>query len=189
MENLALKRFMERRLTPNSVPAPQPPEGRENHAPLEMLSSLALKQMRLKSSQNLASLPDLSKFSAPAYTPTTSAEYKATAVRLSPVSLLPFEADRYPFQHLPLHARESQTFGDGGARGDHNNRQRKRAANSETSSDQNDISITPSLAEGGISQGRISKSRCQSSKFCHICMYQLPIQVLIAAAYKKVSKS
>lgn len=190
--NIALKRFLDRRLSMTAIPTPPIPEGRADHAPLEMLSTVALKQIRLGISQENEPLHALQTLPSSTKTPETRAQHEGSSVRLSPVSSdglhapnlpLPHPSQKLPFGDLRMHRNldvsEEQQQQQVDAR--------KLTSTSRSLSEQNDQSCSSSQAGRNVSSGRVlkphtgansqasGKPRCQSSKFCHICTFVLPI--------------
>lgn len=184
MENRALKRFLDRRRSPTSFPTPPRPEGRANHAPLELLSSVALKQLRLNISPNESTFRSIPRPPVLENLIRCGCEQEASSARLSPVSLDSFQPDPY----TPLNAssrirpaadmRLQRSFSVGeGSRVDC----QRQASTSPSSSDHIAMSSNSSLADAKFVPRRIvkqspntsghgtAKPRCQSSKFCHIC--------------------
>lgn len=186
--NMALKRFLDRRLSITALPTPPLPEGRTDHAPLELLSTVALKQLRLSISQEKEPLHAVRNLPSSGGTLESKGPREAVSVRLSPVSSDGLQAPNLPSPH-PL---QNASFGDLRMRRnldaiDEQQHQdgdpRKLMLTSRSSSEQNDQSHSSSHLDRNVSSGRVlkphagpnsqasGKPRCQSSKFCHICMF------------------
>lgn len=182
--NRALKRFLDRRLSSTAMPAPPLPEGRADHAPLEMLSTVALKQLRLTISQESESFPVFKNVPSSKVQPQSKGVHEGSSVLLSPVSADAFQALQLP----PPHPSQKAPFGDLRLRRNFDKREqqqqvelRKLASASRSSSEQNEQSCNSSHADVAVASGRVmkpdsasnaqgsGKPRCQSSKFCHIC--------------------
>lgn len=184
--NMALKRFLDRRYSVATIPTPPIPQGRVDHAPLEMLSTVALKQLRYCISQEKEPVYTHQSLPISNGTSEVGGPFEGPSVWLSPVSSDDSQTPNLPFTHQSQNVSFSDTH---------------RHRNPDVTDEQKHLQVDPRLVmssfrnlsgqnshsycsspgDKSVSSGRVmkphagtntqasSKPRCQSSKFCHIC--------------------
>jgi hypothetical protein len=180
MENRALKRFVERRMSPSAAPIPGRPQGRADYASLELLSGVALEQLRKSAAASTAPDPQRCSAFAPSARPVFGKERPSAT---SPVTLYPKRPDALSshsaLRDAPL---DDSQRGEGQALG----RRppfllRKSSSGSQSSSEQRGTPRSGACYDNKFQASRVvkrgekesaqamNKARCQSSRFCHIC--------------------